>query len=426
MIGWVPGRRLSAAALLILAGISRVSAPPSVALLSAAPMRFFGRISYSLYLWHWPIIVFALTLLPRSDISGAPRAILLFGISVVVAWVSWRFVERPFRLVGRETPSAKAQAAARFFSPRPAMASFGVVVLLPIVLMARPLPPAPTLALSDNSPELSESQWMRGVMAAAEANTISPKAKALMSNPSGIRPSDKCAIVSTIASVEGCIGTARGKGTLPWPSQSKHLVALYGNSFASQFRPALLNLLPRGTQVATLTTTVCDPGGAPGGPKGSSLGQPCDAFRRFAMIEERTLKPALAILGHLPDSRSQDLANLVRELKVSGAKVLWLGPTPFAPAPENCLRDDNSIEQCNGPNRKSELERNRAYGRAAAQAGATYLDLATLFCAEEICPAVIGGAPVRTDWFGHLSTPALLGIRAPLRAAITSALAKQP
>ena len=458
MMGWVPGRRLSVAAgvaglaliglsllvvspgsgypgtvallptagaaLLILAGVSAGSESPSVTLLSAGPMRFFGRISYSLYLWHWPIIVFALTLLPRSDLSGAPRGILLFGIAVIAAWASWRFVEQPFRFRGKEDPAVKAQKAARFFSAQTAMASFGVVVLLPIALMARPLPPAPTLTLTGGSSELSESQWMDAVRAAAEAKTITPQTRALMINPSGIRPSSDCSVATSAASVEACIGIAHGKEVaLPWGSQGRHLVALYGNSFASQFRADLLEVLPRGTEVATLTTTLCDPGGAPYGFKINNLGQNCDAFSLFAREEVRTLKPDLIILGHNAASRPRDLVRLVRDLRTSGAKVLWLGPTPFAPAAESCLKDDNSIEQCNGPKNNSEFEHNRAYGRAAAAAGAAYLDLATLFCVKEVCPAVIGGAPVRTDLWAHLSTPALRGIRAPLRDAIASALA---
>ena len=63
--------------------------------LSLKPMVFIGLISYSLYLWHWPIIVFA-----RLWEPGAPGPI---GISAVLvasfasATLSWRFVERPFR-----------------------------------------------------------------------------------------------------------------------------------------------------------------------------------------------------------------------------------------------------------------------------------------------------------------------------------------
>ena len=71
------------------------SLPFAARLLTARPFVFVGLISYSLYLWHWPLIVFAsywapmpLTLRHRLTLAGAG---LICGI------VSWRYVETPFR-----------------------------------------------------------------------------------------------------------------------------------------------------------------------------------------------------------------------------------------------------------------------------------------------------------------------------------------
>lgn len=54
-----------------------------------------GLISYSLYLWHWPVIVFA-EYARDVPLDGAAR-IGAIGLSLLLAWLSWRFVERPFR-----------------------------------------------------------------------------------------------------------------------------------------------------------------------------------------------------------------------------------------------------------------------------------------------------------------------------------------
>lgn len=63
-------------------------------LLSAPPLVFCGLISYSLYLWHWPLIVFARYLdLPESPAAVALGALLLFFLSVI----SWKYIEQPFR-----------------------------------------------------------------------------------------------------------------------------------------------------------------------------------------------------------------------------------------------------------------------------------------------------------------------------------------
>lgn len=62
--------------------------------LSWRPAVWLGRISYSLYLWHWPVLVFARY--GRSSPFGPGDQTLLIGLSLVLAAVSWRWIERPF------------------------------------------------------------------------------------------------------------------------------------------------------------------------------------------------------------------------------------------------------------------------------------------------------------------------------------------
>lgn len=79
------------AALILLA--SNVDAGPN-RLLSASPMVFVGKISYSFYLWHWPIFAFMRVYeIPFTALNGI-AAIML---SALLAYVSWRFVENPVR-----------------------------------------------------------------------------------------------------------------------------------------------------------------------------------------------------------------------------------------------------------------------------------------------------------------------------------------
>jgi peptidoglycan/LPS O-acetylase OafA/YrhL len=58
--------------------------------------RFFGQISYSLYLWHWPLFTFAL-FSKASLVLDATDKIALFALTVLISSLSWRFVEQPFR-----------------------------------------------------------------------------------------------------------------------------------------------------------------------------------------------------------------------------------------------------------------------------------------------------------------------------------------
>ena len=62
--------------------------------LSVRPVVWLGLISYSLYLWHWPLFVFA------GHVFGALTPRLMPGLvflSILLAWLSWRFVEVPAR-----------------------------------------------------------------------------------------------------------------------------------------------------------------------------------------------------------------------------------------------------------------------------------------------------------------------------------------
>lgn len=76
-------------------------------LLAWRPLVLVGLISYSLYLWHWPVLVFARMVTASASLSPEV-AVVAVAISMCAALLSWRFVEQPFR--GRALPVARALA----------------------------------------------------------------------------------------------------------------------------------------------------------------------------------------------------------------------------------------------------------------------------------------------------------------------------
>lgn len=66
-------------------------------LLSLRPMVWIGLISYSLYLWHWPIMAFVRNRLFTVELEPTWQLGTVLA-SVLASWISWRFVERPFRV----------------------------------------------------------------------------------------------------------------------------------------------------------------------------------------------------------------------------------------------------------------------------------------------------------------------------------------
>ena len=71
---------------------------PVSTLLAAKPMVWVGGISYSLYLWHWPILAFIRYYTGQYELQMGWLAVFVTG-SFVVAWVSYRWVELPVRHV---------------------------------------------------------------------------------------------------------------------------------------------------------------------------------------------------------------------------------------------------------------------------------------------------------------------------------------
>lgn len=84
------------ASLLIYAG-SGAKLSMTNRLLSLRPLTMVGLVSYSLYLWHWPILVFVKS--AGWHAWGLPSISLPFVLvlTVFISWISWRWIEQPFR-----------------------------------------------------------------------------------------------------------------------------------------------------------------------------------------------------------------------------------------------------------------------------------------------------------------------------------------
>ncbi|MCU1423095.1 MAG: acetyltransferase [Microbacteriaceae bacterium] len=85
-----------------LAILGAVSSPLG-RVLDVAPLRWVGRRSYGLYLWHWPVFVLVEAALPTWERTGATGWALggiALAITVVAAALSYRFVEQPIRRNG--------------------------------------------------------------------------------------------------------------------------------------------------------------------------------------------------------------------------------------------------------------------------------------------------------------------------------------
>jgi peptidoglycan/LPS O-acetylase OafA/YrhL len=146
----------------VLVGLTTVAAIMAVVhpyahvgsyLLGSAPMRWLGVRSYGIYLWHWP--VFMVTR-PELDVpfGGLPLLAMRLGITIVLADLSYRFVETPIRrgALGRawKTLRESRGAGRRRLGLRWAGAILPAVVLCTALGVAAALaePPKPPSYLS--------------------------------------------------------------------------------------------------------------------------------------------------------------------------------------------------------------------------------------------------------------------------------------
>jgi peptidoglycan/LPS O-acetylase OafA/YrhL len=88
---------------------------------SAAPLVYVGKLSYSLYLWHWPVLV----MVPVLFAMQTPSLLLAIMIMVILSVVSYELIEKPLRY-RRWTPAIRNTAV-----------SAGVVGLAMIALLTK-------------------------------------------------------------------------------------------------------------------------------------------------------------------------------------------------------------------------------------------------------------------------------------------------
>ena len=125
-------------------------------LLSLKPVVFIGLISYSLYLWHWPVIVFTTMGVGVEGLSLNARKILIAVIAILLGTLSWRFIEGPFRKGDKSTPNSKIFLTAGLCAAVPTL--IACIFLLGDGLNFRFPPSAITVASYLENPEAGD-RW---------------------------------------------------------------------------------------------------------------------------------------------------------------------------------------------------------------------------------------------------------------------------
>lgn len=395
-------------------------------LLSLTPMRAIGRISYSWYLWHWPVLVLAPPALGHP--LGLAERLAAAAFAAGLAWLTLRCLENPVRFAPAVRTSARRSLAIGGVATAIAVC-VGAVTLVVFPSPEGPGPPAPLLAV-----ETVEVPAESGVGAADEAvHRLFVRVQASVaasadreSVPSNLRPAlADAATEETTVYLDGCMRNFSDDGhpdCATGDTASSTTVALLGDSHAAMWAPALHRVADqRQWRLETLARVGCPLLDLPASsPFIRGEYTACTQWRMQMWDRLRAAPPDLAVVDMWRGYGSgiwrtgftsydaewtASVTRTVRALRELGSRVLVLGPIPdpgtVVPV---CLSDHlDDVSACM-PERSTAVDGTGIAAESAAtrSGGGHYADLTDLFCTPQWCPPIVEDTLVYFDW-NHLS-----------------------
>lgn len=293
----------------------------TAAMLRTRVMVGFGLISYSLYLWHWPLLV--LDAQQRIDPPTTSWRLAICLGAVALAWLSWRFVETPFRR-RRASPAATLWTGA------------GATAL--------------AIALAMGAMHLVRVPEQAGRMAAVARSDLPADMDRCHFEYDGHvtrLPPESCASVS----------------------DARPSVALWGDSHALAWKPFVWRLAEEQGGAATAATmNSCKPTGTRSAADESAAERPCERFNRLAMQWLASGEFEMLVIGIRWPLGEPDEGNASSPMRttIDGLhaalgqlrhidRVLVMGPIPTLrrPAPDcitlgwekNCVRSPEEFDR---------------------------------------------------------------------------------
>jgi peptidoglycan/LPS O-acetylase OafA/YrhL len=400
----------------------------SMWLLTNPVAGYLGNISYSLYLWHFPVLVFTTVFL-----EGTPRRLVVVALLITLALsaASYRWIEGPTRFAkGHRQLTIPVVALAGILSVALVIVSFAPVAPPPAVAAGPPVPRGePTVA--------SAARWA-AVDAAASATTW----------PDDLTPAIDAVSTDDLAPewiVDECLGLesenlderlVKADRCVYGDADSSKIAIIFGDSVALSWAPGVRAALePLGYRIDILTSERCPPANIPTVEESGAPMDGCAEFRDWALQRIATIAPDLVIVGNSTAGMERlasgrigqesveewaDAANdTLSQLEAAAGRVVILRAPPARVGFSSCARQYSDPKDCR-------LRRSGSYGfvsqadRIAIRGlEVEYIDTENWFCTPAgICPSFAEGTPVLADGF-HLTATQSTSL-APLLAEVLS------
>jgi peptidoglycan/LPS O-acetylase OafA/YrhL len=439
---------VTGAALLIVSG-ERAGALTARALATTVP-RWFGRISYSLYLWHWPLLILVPVVLGRDDLA-VRVALGLAAIGIAAASTAW--VEAPFRegRLRRVTPkrSVTLAGAASLVLAAAALAIGGILPGFPTGPSVVAFAPHPTPAVEPSTgtasppttatPSLGASAMPGSSASASPASPPAPTNSAApgdtpppSSTPEASLPNLPPALLSgplpgdlqpplqdaakdlPVSYSDGChldFFTTDPPPCVYGDSSSRTTVVLIGDSHAAQWLPALQVLARRHDwRLVSLTKSACPVSDVQVWNQVLKREyRECDAWHQRVLARVADEHPALAVVasasgyelvdssGRTPVAQNMDawhagLADFLGKVAQQAGRVVYIAEDPHLPFdPLDCLASHAQVDGC--PSARSEVVDTAYAGFEAAltsELGIQLVSPTDWLCPGDACPLVRG------------------------------------
>ncbi|WP_405217617.1 acyltransferase family protein [Agrococcus sp. Ld7] len=395
-------------------------------MLGGRAIQWVGAISYSVYLWHWPLIVLSNPYDKPAELLSW-RSLWLVAATLVLAWLTWRFVEEPLRKRSPRLPWA---------SVRGGLLVGAACLAVTLTVAGSMRVAAPALAQEPDYP--GPAALTAGGEAIGEGETADAVASL---ERDGYVPAPEDFQADLPASyAEGChvAGHVVEPVACAW-GDSGPLVVVVGDSHAAQWVPTMQVLAEtHGWRVMAMTKAGCP--FTTGAVATYGVAQPYTACSQWnegvAQVLERE-QPALVVTSNastqmwagstLTDADAD--AALGRGMAEAwdreidrGAQVIVVRDTPSPRfAIEDCI--------ANEPDAPGMCAFDRAAGLAGGGTGqdvalgieerALEVDLNDSICGETRCAAIVAGIAVYRDR-GHLTGSYARSLAEPLERAMVA------
>nr|WP_284983720.1 acyltransferase family protein [Arthrobacter sp. efr-133-TYG-118] len=396
-------------------------------LLSTRPVRYLGDISYSLYLWHWPIVVFGVHFLGRRP--GLMESGVLALVSLAFAVISYRWIEQRFR----HGTTWKPEGGRRYRGSvqyGPAIGLGAVLVMVTCLAAAAPwgVVEARTASLTAETSSVDYPGALafgvpRPAPVPADRPVIPDPALATRDVPLTFK--DGCGTFNP--------STTPDENCFYGDLSASRTIVIVGDSHASQYVDPMAAIGSRnGWKIKAMVRNGCPFTSAPPASQ-TTVFTNCSEQNKISLRKILEMAPSQVVISAMqPEGYRRELnwgwksdeqlvagySELMRPLVAAGIKVSVILDTPLPPfsAPDCLQQKGLEVGACMIPEDPGSVARDPLRLAAEMTGKVEMVDLHAFFCRAGQCPSVIGNVLVYRD--NHITNTFARTLASPLEKAL--------